>query len=78
MTEREDSYIAGTKAGGLAAAKTNRQRYGKSFYKDLGAKGGAASAGKNGFGNGEQGKELARIAGRKGGQISKRTKKVSS
>ena len=33
--------MAGTKAGGKAAAATNKAKYGKDFYANIGAKGGA-------------------------------------
>lgn len=59
--------MAGTKEGGEKAAKTNMQKYGPDFYKNIGAKGGKAST-TGGF----KDKELARIAGRKGGLKSKR------
>lgn len=63
--------MAGTKEGGLAAAATNKARYGSDYYARIGAKGG--EKGKTGgfFAN----RELARIAGAKGGRISKRTSK---
>lgn len=66
--------MAGTKAGGQAAAKTNKQKYGADFYGRIGAIGG--KKGKTGgfFAN----RELARIAGAKGGRISRRTKKVAA
>ena len=32
--------MAGTKAGGLKAAATNKAKYGKEFYARIGAKGG--------------------------------------
>lgn len=35
--------MAGTRAGGLKAAKTIRKNYGKKFWKETGAKGGKAS-----------------------------------
>jgi len=62
--------MAGTKAGGLKAVATNKKKYGKDFYKKIGAKGG--KLGKTGgfFAN----RELARVAGAKGGRISRRTK----
>ena len=65
--------MAGTKAGGQAAAKTNKQKYGADFYGRIGAMGG--KKGKTGgfFAN----RELARIAGAKGGKISRRTKAVA-
>lgn len=62
--------MAGTKAGGLKAAATNIERYGKDFYKEMGRKGG-----KNGTTGGfAANPELAKIAGRKGGLVSRRGK----
>ena len=65
--------MAGTKAGGQAAAATNKSKYGADFYAKIGAKGG--KLGKTGgfFAN----RDLARQAGAKGGRISRRTKKVA-
>lgn len=62
--------MAGTMAGGKAAAITNKLKYGPDFYARIGAMGG--KKGKTGgfYAN----RELARTAGRKGGLISKRTK----
>lgn len=62
--------MPGSKIGGLKAAKTNRKRHGKDFYKKIGAKGGQISRG-GGF---AADPELAREAGRRGGLISRRTK----
>lgn len=64
--------MAGTKAGGQAASATNKRKYGSDFYAKIGAKGG--KIGKTGgfFAN----RELAREAGRKGGKISRRTKRI--
>ena len=63
--------MAGTKAGGKAAAATNKLKYGSDFYAKIGTKGG-----KNGHTGGFfANRELARIAGAKGGKISRRTKK---
>jgi general stress protein YciG len=64
------AIMAGTKAGGMAAAATNKAKYGSDFYAKIGAQGG--KKGKTGgfFAN----RELARIAGAKGGRISRRTK----
>lgn len=60
--------MAGTKEGALKAAKTNKKRHGKNFYKEIGAMGG-----RNGHTGGfAANPELARIAGAKGGRISKR------
>ncbi len=62
--------MAGTKAGGVKAAATNKARHGKDFYATIGAKGG-----KNGHTGGfAANRELARIAGAKGGRISRRGK----
>ena len=62
--------MAGTKAGGVKAAATNKARQGSDFYKRIGAIGG-----KNGHTGGfAANPELAREAGRKGGHISKRGK----
>lgn len=63
--------MAGTKAGGIAAAKTNKQRYGADFYGKIGAKGGKLGRTGGFYAN----RELARIAGAKGGRISRRTSK---
>lgn len=63
--------MAGTKAGGIKAAQKNMARE-PGFYARIGRKGGQ---------NGRTGgfaanPELARIAGQKGGRISRRTKKL--
>ncbi len=64
----EINNMAGTKAGGLKAAATNRAKYGKEFYAQIGAKGG-----RNGHTGGfAANKALARVAGAKGGRISRR------
>lgn len=69
--------MAGTKAGGIKAAKTNIERHGKDFYRELGRKGGrnghtggfaSETVGKDGL----TGWQRAKIAGRKGGTISRR------
>ena len=60
--------MAGTKAGGLHAAATNKQLYGDDFYKKIGSKGG-----RNGHTGGfSLNPELARTAGAKGGRMSSR------
>lgn len=64
--------MAGTKEGGKKAAATNKARHGKDFYAKIGAKGGKLGT-TGGF---AANRELARIAGAKGGRISRRTKKV--
>lgn len=61
--------MAGTHIGGQKARKTNLERHGKDFYKRIGAIGG-----RNGHTGGfAANPELARIAGAKGGKISRRT-----
>ena len=65
--------MAGTKAGGQKAAATNKARYGKNFYAKIGAKGGKLGT-TGGF---AANRDLARKAGQKGGQISRRSKKVA-
>lgn len=60
--------MAGTRAGGLKAYATNLEKQGKDFYRRIGSKGG-----KNGHTGGfAANPELARIAGAKGGKISRR------
>lgn len=62
--------MAGTKAGGVKAAATNKEKYGSEFYANIGRKGG-----QNGHTGGfAANPELARIAGSIGGKISKRGK----
>lgn len=62
--------MSGTKKGGLKAAATNKARHGKDFYAQIGAKGGKMGRTGGFFAN----RELARIAGAKGGRISRRGK----
>ncbi len=64
--------MAGTKAGGAKAAATNKARHGSDFYAKIGQKGGKIGTTGGFYAN----RELARIAGKKGGKISRRTKKV--
>lgn len=66
--------MAGTKAGGQKAAATNKAKHGSDFYAKIGAKGG-----KNGRTGGfAANPDLARIAGAKGGRISRRKKAVTT
>ena len=69
--------MPGNRIGGLKAAATNKQRYGDNWYACIGRKGGqngntggfaAEGPGKDGL----TGSERAKIAGAKGGKISKR------
>ena len=63
--------MAGTKNGGKAAAKTNKTKYGADFYARIGAAGGKKGHTGGFFKN----RELARVAGARGGRISRRSKK---
>lgn len=65
--------MAGTKTGGKAAAKTNKNKYGSDFYARIGAVGGKKGRTGGFFKN----RELARIAGARGGRISRRSKKTA-
>ena len=58
-----------TKEGGLKAAKSNLEKYGEDYYRNIGSLGGRAKVPK-GF---ALNRERASIAGRKGGLKSKRT-----
>src|SRR4051812_36488795 len=75
--------MAGTKAGGQAAAATNKKKYGEDFYKVLGAKGGKKGR-TGGFASTEvgadglTGRERARINGARGGRISRRGKATAA
>lgn len=66
--------MAGTVKGGRAAAATNKAKHGKDFYARIGAMGGK----KGRTGGFAANPELARIAGAKGGKISRRRKKDAS
>jgi hypothetical protein len=71
--------MAGTITGGTKTAETNKKKYGSDYYQRIGALGGIKSRG-GGFAShkvgedGLTGIERAKIAGSKGGKISKRIK----
>ena len=65
--------MAGTVAGGKAAASTNKAKYGSDFYAKIGSIGGRKGHTGDFYAN----RELARLAGAKGGRISRRTKKTA-
>lgn len=65
--------MAGTKQGGKAAAKTNKNKYGPDFYARIGAMGGKKGHTGGFFKN----RELARLAGARGGRVSRRSKKTA-
>lgn len=58
--------MPGTIDGGKAAADTNKKRHGEDFYNRIGGLGGKAKNPNKGFGSN---RELASIAGRKGGLV---------
>lgn len=60
--------MAGTIEGGKKAAKTNLERHGANFFKEIGRKGGKHT-GKKGF---ALNPALARVAGAKGGRNGRR------
>jgi general stress protein YciG len=60
--------MAGTKAGAAKAAATNKARHGADFYARIGKKGGQNGRTGGFFAN----RDLARVAGAKGGRISRR------
>lgn len=69
--------MAGTRSGGLKAKATNLKIHGEDFYRRIGAIGGRNGS-SGGFASdvvgkdGLTGPERARIAGKKGGAISRR------
>lgn len=72
--------MAGTREGGRKAAETVKKRHGEDFYATIGAKGGKRGK-TGGFGSDKVGKdgltgpERARLAGSRGGTISRKPKK---
>lgn len=69
--------MAGTKEGGIKAAATNISKHGADFYARIGSRGGTNSR-TGGFASSKVGKdgltgpERAKLAGHKGGKISRR------
>ena len=62
--------MAGTRDGGKKASVTNKEKYGDDFYKRIGRQGGSKSHPETrAFATNP---ELAKVAGAKGGKISKR------
>lgn len=64
--------MAGTKAGGLKAAQTNKENHGADFYARIGREGGKLGHTGGFFAD----RELARTAGRIGGLKSRKPKKA--
>lgn len=65
--------MSGTRSGAIKAAKTNLEKYGKNFYKDIGRKGGSGHRPEKRYFHIYP--EIAKIAAAKGGSKSKRGKK---
>ena len=63
--------MGGTKVGGIKAAQTNKERHGEDYFVKVGRLGGIKKGVRKGFATNP---ELAKIAGRKGGKISRRGK----
>lgn len=62
--------MSGTRAGGIKAGRTNKERHGEDFYKNIGHFGGSTRTDKpKGF---AANRTLARLAGAVGGRRSKR------
>lgn len=74
--------MAGTKAGGLKATITNKERHGADFYSKIGKKGGSAfwqDSANKGFASMD--KERLSEVGRRGGKqsvISKRERRITN
>lgn len=74
--------MAGTLEGGKKSCKTNLEKYGKDFYANIGRKGGK-NGHSGGFASDKVGRdgltgyERARVAGKKGGELSKRGKAIN-
>lgn len=66
--------MAGTTKGAAKAKKTNLERHGAMFFSNIGAIGGKKTGVKKGF---AANPERARLAGKKGGAVSRRGKKVA-
>ena len=64
--------MSGTKSGGLKARDTNLKLHGEDFYRNIGRIGGQNGKGPNYKGGFAANRERARIAGAKGGRISRR------
>ena len=73
--------MPGTKEGARKMVATSKAKYGDDHFKRIGSIGGSAVDVPKGFASGKigsdglTGRQRARLAGAKGGKISKRTKK---
>lgn len=77
--------MVGTKAGGLKAAATNRERYGEDFYRRLGHEGGqnghtggfgSKKVGKDGLTGYQRARKVGQIGGRKSRRGSSKKEKM--
>lgn len=66
--------MAGTAAGGRVAAQKNKAKHGVDFYSKIGSMGGK----KGHTGGFYVNRNLARIAGAKGGQVSRRNRAMGA
>lgn len=62
--------MSGSREGGIRAAETNKKKYGKDFYANIGRKGGRKSHPETRYF--AMHPEIAKTAGAKGGKRSKR------
>lgn len=70
--------MAGTREGGIKTRETNYERHGRDHYRKIGAIGGRKGAADGIIKGFALSPERARLAGQKGGRISKRGKSESS
>lgn len=67
--------MSGTRTGGLKSAEANKKYHGKDFYKVIGRLGGERGHTGGFYYSKVNGLDWHKEAGRRGGKISKRTKK---
>ena len=70
--------MAGTREGGIAAAKANKSRYGDDYYARIGAKGGRKGTTGGFHYSKAHGLNTHVDAGRKGGTLSRKRKQRGS
>ena len=77
--------MSGTREGGLKAAKTNKQRHGKDYYRNIGRKGGhngttggfaSDKVGKDGLTGWERATKVGAIGGKKSRRGKAKTPRV--
>ena len=72
----KENDMAGTKNGAAKAATTIKEKHGADYYARIGAIGGRNGSGPGYTGGFAADRELARTAGAKGGQVSRRGPRV--